>query len=238
MKNNTAILSVVYPGVEPYLSDFFRSLSKQTDKNFDLFLINDGLLDIGRFLEEFDFPIKVLNQEGHPAALRKAGIQWIVSEGAKSIIFGDADDYFSDNRIEISKNKMVDFDVVCNEILLTGQKFPQPVPMLGEIFKDKMEITPKDIKNGNCLGLSNTSIKTDKISELVSEIPDDIIAFDWTFFALCLRSSAKAIFTNNAQTYYRQHGDNVAIPYSFTVRTHLAGSPSKEGSLSGAFTIL
>ena len=89
------------------------------------------------FLEGIDFSVKVLEQEGHPAALRKAGIQWVISEGVESIIFADADDYFADNRIEISKKMLVDHDVVCNELLLTGQKYPQPVPMLGELFNSE-----------------------------------------------------------------------------------------------------
>jgi glycosyltransferase involved in cell wall biosynthesis len=223
MKNNTAIFSVSYPGVEPYISDFLHSLLKQTDKNFTLFLLNDGLHDIGGFLEGIEFSVKVFEKTGHPAALRKAGIQWAISEGAESIIFADADDYFADNRIEISKKMMVDHDIVCNELLLTGQKYSQPVPMLGGLLKDETEITIEDIVKGNCLGLSNTSIKVDKISKLMLEIPDDSIVFDWTFFTLCLHAGAKAIFTNNTQTYYRQHGDNIASPCSFSEEQILRG---------------
>ena len=80
MKNDTAIFSVSYLGVEPYISDFLQSLSKQTDKDFVLFLLNDGLSDIERFLEGIDFSVEVLEKTGHPAALRKAGIQWAISE--------------------------------------------------------------------------------------------------------------------------------------------------------------
>jgi len=223
MKNNTALFTVSYPAVRPYISDFLNSLCKQTDKNFVLYLLNDGLSDIWRFLEGIDFSIKVLEQEGHPAALRKAGIQWAISEGAESIIFADADDYFADNRVEISKKMMFDHDIICNEILLTGQRYHQPVPLLGRLLKDEMEITTENIVNGNCLGLSNTSIKVDKMSELMSEIPDDIIAFDWTFFTLCLHVGAKAIFTNNTQTYYRQHSDNIASPCFFSEEQILRG---------------
>lgn len=223
MKNHTAIFTVCYPSVEPYFSYFLHSLSKQTDKNFVLFLLNDGLLDVGRFLKGINFPVNVLEQKGHPAALRKTGIQWVVSECAESIIFADTDDYFADNRIEISKKMMVDHDVVCNEILMTGQRFSRPVPMFGGKFKDKIKIDIKDIVNGNCMGLSNTSMRVNKISELMSDIPDDIIAFDWTFFTLCLLAGAQAIFTNNTHTYYRQYGDNIASPCSFSEDQILRG---------------
>ena len=56
---NTEIFSVSYPGVEPYISNFLHSLAKQTDKNFTLFLLNDGFPDILRFLEGIEFFIKV-----------------------------------------------------------------------------------------------------------------------------------------------------------------------------------
>lgn len=223
MKNNNAIFSVFYPRVEPYIPEFLYSLSKQTDKNFTLFLLNDGLSDVERFLKKVNFPVKILDQTGYPAALRKVGIQWVISEGAEAVVFADADDYFADNRIEISKKMMGYHDVVCNEILLTGQKYPQPVPMLGRVFKNRREITIEDIVHGNCLGLSNTSIKLGKIPVLMSEIPDDVIAFDWAFFTLCLHAGAKATFTKNTETYYRQHGDNIASPCSFSEEQILRG---------------
>lgn len=219
----TAIFSVFYPGAEPYIPDFLQSLSKQTDDDFILFLINNGCNDIGRFFRRIDFPVKVLEQNGQPAELRKAGIQWITNEGLEVIIFADADDYFAENRVEISKKMLVDYDLICNEILLVGEIIPQPIPMLGEFLKDRMEINPKHIMSGNFLGLSNSSIRVDKISSLTKNIPDDVVAFDWAFFALCLHAGAKAIFTSNTQTYYRQHGDNIASPCSFSEDQILRG---------------
>jgi glycosyltransferase involved in cell wall biosynthesis len=220
---NTVVFSVIYPGVEQYLRDFISSLLKQTDKDFTLFLINDGCLNIDLLLERIDIPIKVLQQKGQPAAIRKIGIKWVVSEGAESIIFADADDYFAENRIEISKKLMFKHDIVCNELLLTGQEYPQPVPMLGKYFEDGAEITQEDIIRGNCLGLSNAAITVDKICKLAAEIPDDIIAFDWAFFTLSLHGGAEAIFTKKTQTYYRQHGENIASPCSFSVSQILRG---------------
>jgi len=220
---DTAIFSVSYPGVEPYIFDFLNSLSRQTDKDFILFLINDGYHDIGQFLERIDFPVKMREQTGQPAALRKAGIQWIIAEGLEVVIFADADDYFADNRVEISKKMLGEYDVICNEILLVGKKYPQPIPMLEKYFNEGMEIRSKHIVNGNCMGLSNSSIRVDKISPLMTEIPNDAIAFDWTFFALCIQAGARVAFTKNTETYYRQHDDNIASPRTFSEEQILRG---------------
>ena len=60
--------------------------------------------------------------------------------GFQSIIFADADDYFADNRIEISKKMIVDHDVVCNEILLTGRNTPSLSPCLEGYLKMKWRL--------------------------------------------------------------------------------------------------
>ena len=223
MKNTTAVFSVFYPGVERYIPEFLDSLSKQTSKDFTFFLLNAGLFDIGRFLERIDFTVRILEEDGHPAKLRKTGIQWIISEGAKAIIFADADDYFADNRIEISKKMLTGNDMTFNEIILVGEGLLQPVPMLGKALEDKAEIDKNYLISGNCMGLSNSGIKVDKISNLMPEIPDDVIAFDWDFFSFCLHDGAKAIFTKETETYYRQHDNNTASPQDFSEEQIMRG---------------
>ena len=99
---DTAVFSVVYPGVEIYFPEFLSTLSKQTDRNFTVFLINDGLPNIEDFLKRTDLDVKVKEAQESPAALRKMGIRWAQEEGAKNIIFADSDDYFAKNRVEIS----------------------------------------------------------------------------------------------------------------------------------------
>lgn len=73
---DTVVFSVVYPGVEAYFPEFLSTLSKQTDRNFALFLINDGLPNIEDFLKRTDLDVKVKEAQKSPAALRKAGVQW------------------------------------------------------------------------------------------------------------------------------------------------------------------
>ena len=220
---STAVFSVVHPGVEPYFAEFLGSLSNQADRNFILFLINDGLCNIERFLETFDMPVKVKKAAGSPAALRKVGIKWVTDEGAEVIVFADSDDYFAENRTQVSREMLTDFDLVFNELMLVGKESPQPVPMLGQHFRQGKKIGAAQVKFANCMGLSNTAVRADKIPVFAPQIPDAIVAFDWALFAMCLNTGARAVFTKETRTYYRQYGNNAASPRFFTEEQILQG---------------
>ncbi|MDL1980925.1 MAG: hypothetical protein LWX02_05535 [Deltaproteobacteria bacterium] len=213
---DTAVFSVVYPGMEAYFPEFLSTLSKQTDRNFTLFLINDGLPNIDGFLKRADLDVKVKDAGGSPAALRKMGIRWLQEVGAKIIIFADSDDYFTKNRVEISRDIMVKYDLVFNELILTSKGVADSTPMLGTYFSDGEIVFCKHIKMANCMGLSNTALRVDSIPSYIDRIPESIIAFDWALFVLCLHAGARGVFTKKTVTYYRQYGNNLASPHSFT----------------------
>ena len=213
---DTVVFSVVYPGVEAYFPEFLSTLSKQTDRNFTLFLINDGLPNIENFLKRADLDVKVKEAQESPAALRKMGIRWVQKAGAKIIVFADSDDYFSENRVEISKDMLIKYDLVFNELVLTGKGIADSIPMLGTYFSDGEIVFCKHIRTANCMGLSNTALRVNSIPSYFDQIPENIIAFDWALFALCLHAGARGVFTKKTVTYYRQHGDNLASPHSFT----------------------
>lgn len=218
-----AVFSVVYPGVEPYFPKFLSTLSEQTDRNFTLFLINDGLLNIERFLKRTHLDVKVKGAGGSPAALRKMGIRWVQEAGAKIIIFADSDDYFAKNRVEISRDILVKYDLVFNELVLTGKGVTDSTPILGAHFSDGEIVFCKHIRTANCMGLSNTALRVKNIPLYFGQIPENIIAFDWALFALCLHAGARGVFTKKTVTYYRQHGNNLASPHSFTEEQILRG---------------
>ena len=220
---DTAVFSVVYPGVEPYFSEFLSTLSKQTDRNFTLFLINDGLPNIEGFLKRADLDVKVKDAGGSPATLRKMGIKWVMESGAKVIIFADADDYFAENRVKVSRDILVKYDLVFTELVLTGKGITDSTPMLETRFSDGEIVSCKHIRTANCMGLSNTALRVNSIPSYFDQIPENIITFDWALFALYLHAGASGVFTKKTVTYYRQHGNNLASPHSFTEKQILRG---------------
>jgi glycosyltransferase involved in cell wall biosynthesis len=208
----TIFFSVAYPGVKEYLPGFMESLCGQTDKDFTLFLINDSLINANEILDQFNKRIKfeIRNAQGTPAELRKIGIEWCLSEGAEIIVFGDSDDYFEENRIKVSKQALIDHHIVFNELTLVGEDISNPVSWLNKRFDDGDAISLEHLLTANCMGLSNTAIKTKIIPSNFSDIPGDIMAFDWAFFSMCLLSGVKAVYSQKTRTYYRQHENNIA----------------------------
>lgn len=217
----TAVLSVIYPEAKPYIPEFLSSLSTQTNKDFTLFLVNDGFEGIDMFLKKADLDVQVIKRRGSPSELRKDGIGWVISKGAETIIFADADDYFANNRIEVSKKVLADCDMVCNEIALVGHGISMPMP--GFFSKDKTRIKKEHIVAGNCMGLTNTAARAKIVGRYFKLIPDDIVAFDWALFALCIHGGARTVFTNKTKTYYRQHANNTASPRCFSEKQIMRG---------------
>ena len=51
--NNVAFLTTIFPMEEQFLIDFFDSLSKQTYKNFDVIVVNDGYRGFDEIKERY-----------------------------------------------------------------------------------------------------------------------------------------------------------------------------------------
>ncbi len=120
-------IAVIIPAynVEKYIERTLRSLMKQTFKNFETIIINDGSTDntekiIQEVLQNANFQWKLINQENQGvSAARNRGI--IESKG-EYISFLDADDYYHPIFLEkmYNKTKEKNYDVIfCNYALVT-----------------------------------------------------------------------------------------------------------------------
>ena len=213
----TAIVSTIYPKNLPFWGKFLESLERQTEKRFILILLNDGCNRKDLFREQPSFNVQVHDLRGTPTRIRKEGIK-IVKEAKQiqNIIFADTDDYFSKDRVEVCVALLNKYKIVFNELILFGDNIKRQSPMLGGKLKPNSLISARDIIHGNCLGLSNTSIKASCVPAQIDEIPDEVIAFDWAFYSLAMLQGTKAIFTEDVVTYYRQHSQNSASRVDFS----------------------
>ena len=103
------LISVIVPiyNVEKYLAECIESIIKQTYKNLEIILINDGSTDssceICNEYKEKDNRNKVINKKNEGvSSARNTGID--VSKGSY-LTFVDSDDWIEDNFVEILYNK-------------------------------------------------------------------------------------------------------------------------------------
>jgi len=206
MTNNIILLvGVAYQGIDNYIKQYCKSIESQKAK-FDILIICDNY--------NKTFPLKNENiyfenvDNLSPAQIRAFMIEYAVKNKYKYLVFSDLDDYYSNNRIQLSVEKMQDFDFIFNELDIVNDKgvIIKNNYLSSLYIKEKCE-DYKYILDKNFFGLSNSSVKVDKIKGIC--IPDGIIAVDWWIFTLLLLNGCKGRFVKDAKTYYRQSANNL-----------------------------
>jgi glycosyltransferase involved in cell wall biosynthesis len=242
--SETVFFSVVYPEAEKFLEEFFDSLSKQTVKNFDVYIINDQLENFEAIRRKFD-GLKIIESEYHdsPAKIREFGLKMMANMGYENIIFGDADDGFAENRVEYACELLSSNDVVVNDLnLIDAESNMMEIGYLSRRLRNGEIIERDFIKEKNVFGFSNSAVRAWLLNDTIS-FHNDLEAVDWYYFDVLLRKAKRAVFTSGTYTCYRRHGNNCAaiqhiddaqIVYGVKVKaTHydLLSSTSDEYSL-------
>jgi hypothetical protein len=207
-KHDTLLIAVVYQGVEPYLSDYFRAVNNQDTTEFDLLLLNHAIPDFE--LQELSVPCKLVQIPSNitPIVIRCDAISYALKHNYKNIIFSDTDDYFTKNRISTSIEHLKQNDFVFNQLDLVDHSGKLLIGNIIDELSDNKEITDcNQIIDYNFLGLSHTAVQTVALKNFKS--PEYIIAFDWWLFTFMLLNGAKGKLINNATTFYRQTDSNL-----------------------------
>lgn len=214
--SKTVVLTTVFPACKEYLEEYFNSLKKQTDTNFDILVINDGIDDFEECLLAHDILHVIEYKVSESTAKnRELGINYAVELGYEHIVFADSDDYFSANRIELTISALVDNDIVFNELVLFDKE--QTINDFLVSNLSEIRIDPQSLLKSNILGLSNTAIRTSIIKKKVV-FNENLIAVDWYFFStLIYDGNPKIAFLKEVNTYYRQYNANtVGMNYRLT----------------------
>nr|MCR4662874.1 glycosyltransferase [Endomicrobiaceae bacterium] len=105
-------VSVIVPvyNVEQYLRQCLDSIINQTFKDFECICVNDGSTDNSlTILQEYskkDNRIKIINQKNSGSSVsRNNGIKQALGQ---YVSFVDADDWITDNYLEILYNKIIE----------------------------------------------------------------------------------------------------------------------------------
>jgi hypothetical protein len=196
--------TVIFPEIQPFFAEFSESLRKQKDHDFHILIVNDGAN-----LSNFDFTgldYTILNSGGSIVENRLMLIHEADNRDYEWIVFADADDWFESNRIATIKKFSHEYDLIANEIVpFSGNRFSEP--KFEKILGHFSQIDLNFILDKNLFGLSNVACRTKFLKQI--SIPDDIIAVDWYLFTKAIQSGARACFTAESKTYYRQWYNNI-----------------------------
>lgn len=207
MSKKIAFLTTIFPMKEKYLDDFFTSLLNQTYKVFDVIVVNDGFQSFEEIQVKYSqLNIIELKYSNTIAKNREYGINYVVENNYDILIFGDSDDYFTQNRVSKSLELLKNNDIVVNDLSLFDDESIYVKKYISNRIKNNTLIDFDFIKDKNIFGLSNTALNVAILDNVYFE--DDLVAVDWFLYKKLLKSKNSAIFTNEIETYYRQYENN------------------------------
>ena len=208
MKNKLCVITFFYPGVENNIKKFFTSLTKQSDKDFDLIIFFNNKKKFTIPKNKMKITIFTMNKSINSSRFEM--INRIRKLDYKYFIFQDADDLMGLNRVEVCKNLLKNNSIVVNDLEIYGRKIFKKY--LNHRIKDGTEITAKNIVHYNICGMSNTSIRKSCLNNVTIPTNKKIKIFDWYLWTIIL-SKYKAIYTNKTITkYYTNNKSATCIP--------------------------
>lgn len=211
-KAKQPLVSIIVPmyNASLYIQDTIESILKQTYKNFELIIVDDGSTDdsvqIVHHLLKQDNRIKLLSQENKGAGgARNYGIR---EAKGKYIRFVDSDDFIPNDSIQKMLDIIVDenFDFVMGSMHFwwNESKHRSPHPHK-KIYKNILQVVdPKEkIELGENASCVNKLYKANFLKDNNLFFPEGVIAEDIVFtFSTYFLANKIAIMPENEIIYY------------------------------------
>lgn len=212
----------------------FESLNRQTIKDFEWIIIDDGSKDntkelIREFQELSLFPIRYIFQQnsGKFSALQKG----IIEAKGELFLIADSDDEFTSTTIEFfidkysklcdeDKERVFGIGVLCKDSstgLIVGDMYPSS-PMLSTPLEMDMRYRISGEKWG--------VLVTDKVRDTILSVPNstEIKFLSENYFWYQLSQFGKMVYYNEILRIYYTNSSNSLANTSFTVEKHPLGS--------------
>ena len=206
MINNTLVGIVTFPAIEKFLKDFTRGLSKQTDKEFDLLIINDGL-ETPQLENIIADTVCISVQKRTPIENREFIIEYAIKHNYEYLIFADCDDIPCENRIGTIKKYLNMYDAVVHNMSVINKTGDIIIDEFINFRKKNIEIS--DILKSNFIGLGNSGFRITFLKKSLP-IPAKCFAVDWWLGLNVLFSGGRIGYINQCLTQYRQYDNNTA----------------------------
>lgn len=203
-----AVYTTIYPGVEPFLSEWYTTVQEQIDNHFDLWIGVDGL-ELSKIKQLVGKHIEtnwvLATQGATPAQVRQQVLEHLVNE-YEALVFVDSDDLLLPTRVAEARYALRDSDVNGCALNLVNKQGTA----LNVVFRPRDLITAvSNMPRTNVFGLSNTAYRTEMMKQCLP-IPPECVLVDWFLATMAWGMEARFSFDFVPRMYYRQHENNIA----------------------------
>jgi hypothetical protein len=209
-----AVYTTIYPGVESYLPDWYRSVRAQTDQRFQLWIGLDTIeadaveAAVGSHLDAVWVPSR---EDETPAEIRQRSLAQI-AEHCDAVVLVDSDDLLHPTRVESARAALQTSELAaCALRLVDCQKRD-----LGKTLTLPGRFTTDDIlPRSNVFGFSNSAYRSELLRRCLP-LPAEVELVDWYMATRAWLMGATLSFDPAVRMDYRQHGTNTA-PIRFPI---------------------
>lgn len=218
LPDTLAICTTIYPGVEPFLGDWFRSVQQQTDRSAQLWIAVDAL-EIDAVIDLFGSdPCAnwVRAEQGDSPAMIRQRLLERAAACCDAVVLVDSDDILCPERVAAARTQLHHSDLAgCGLRLVDAQG----EDMDGASLRLPPAVTPASVlPRHNVFGLSNTAWRTEALQRCLP-IPAAVEIVDWFLATRAWLCGFRLDFENVDRMAYRRHGNNMV---------HVQGPFSKE----------
>lgn len=208
MTTTLALYTTVYPGVEPYLQEWYRSVQDQTDQDFQLWIGLDTLsVDAVREALGADpnATYVAARPADTPSEVRQRALARVV-DAHDAVVLVDADDILYPSRVATARAALRESDVAsCAIRVVNGQ---------GKDLGLTFALAPSGgvdavLPRYNIFGLSNSSFRSSVLKRCLP-IPAGAVMVDWYLATLAWLLGARFRADTEVGMAYRQYGSNTA----------------------------
>ena len=209
---DTAFVTFIYPSAEKFFLHFIKSLKEQTDSEFKLIVFNDGCRKLDAFYESgLDLQI-IENDAISIAKNRMSAFKKLLKSKYEYYIFGDIDDIFANNRVEVVKESLKKHSIIINELHLCNEDNLRIKENLVSSSLGQSDYVDRLMnREVNYIGFSHLALKKQALEAVRNiKLNDELKIIDWVIATFLLQQS-KIYFESKTYTNYISHEHNIAI---------------------------
>ena len=238
--NKIIYATVIYrcDNFDVFIDDYLNSVFNQTNQNFDLLIISDGV-DIAKIksrVGSHNFNQKNIhydiNFKNHsPLKLRERIIEIAYNLDANYLIFSDFDENVAPNRVEEIIKNIHSYEFVFNDFFIVNNELK---PLREKSFFQMRSIPDEivdwnEVKSFNFIGFGSLAINLALYDYRKLLCPENIKALDWFIVTKVLLEGGKGKKVNRTFANYRQHNNSfVGFDFYLNQERLLQGIEVKE----------